>query len=334
VLGTNTGAYLISVSGSNATISHDTMSAPTSGNETSLIGFSGSGSITLDSNYFHDFPQHILENTQGGSTSFSVIYVNNLIYNGHPQPGPAHLNYLQFGGGVATLVDVEHNTAYQTSNSGGEMWQFYDYAGGSIKNAIFAYNTAIAAGGNGTFEQGSQMGYLIHGGYNPTYGSANPGTAHDNYFDPSTSWGPFYSGSFQGWTVTNNYDLVTGKIINVDNSEVAATGPSAPTIIGFSPDTGVVGDGITDANAITLTGTAAASSAVKVFDGLTQIGTATANPSGAWSISTPTLADGKHSFTATTTVGSSTALSVTIDTHVPAAPAFSPNTGGSTPPTN
>jgi hypothetical protein len=100
---------------------------------------------------------------------------------------------------VATAVDVEHNTAYQTSWSGGEMWQFYDYAGGSINTSTFAFNTAIAAyppGVSGTFEQGSQMGYLIHGGYNPTYGSANPGTAHDNYFDPTTSWGPFYGGSF------------------------------------------------------------------------------------------------------------------------------------------
>jgi Bacterial Ig-like domain len=331
-LGTNTGADLISVSGSNAVISHDTMQASTdAGTESSLISFTGSGSITLDSNYFHDFPQHILECSQGSGTTFSVSYTNNLIYNGHPQPGPDHLNYLQFGGGHATLVDVEHNTAYQTSDSGGEMWQFYDNFGGSIDNSILAYNTAMAVGGNGSFEQGSQMGFLIHGGFDTTYPSANPGVAHDNYFDPTTSWGPFYGGSMQGWTVTNNYDMVTGKIINANNSEVPTTGPSALTIIGFSPDTGVVGDGITDANKLTLTGTAAANSAVNILDGSTQVGTTTSNASGAWSIPTPTLADGKHSFTATTTAGTSTALVVTIDTHVPAAPvvaSFSPDTGG------
>ena len=47
-----------------------------------------------------------------------------------------------------------------------------------------------------------------------------------------------------------------------------------------------MGDGLTTANALTLTGSAEANSTVKVFDGSTQIGTATANASGAWSLTT------------------------------------------------
>ena len=54
-------------------------------------------------------------------------------------------------------------------------------------------------------------------------------------------------------------------------------GASAPTITSFSPDTGVVGDGITDPAILTLTGTAVANSTVKVYDGTTLLGTATAN---------------------------------------------------------
>ena len=88
----------------------------------------------------------------------------------------------------------------------------------------------------------------------------------------------------------------------------------------FSTDSGTVGDGITNDNTLTLTGTAEASSTVKVYDGATLLGTATANGSGAWSFTTGTLADGAHSLTATATdaagniSAASSALAVTVDT--------------------
>jgi large repetitive protein len=53
----------------------------------------------------------------------------------------------------------------------------------------------------------------------------------------------------------------------------------------------VVGDGITDATVLTLTGTAEANSIVKVYDGATLLGSATANGSGAWSFTTGTLSN-------------------------------------------
>ena len=48
----------------------------------------------------------------------------------------------------------------------------------------------------------------------------------------------------------------------------------------FSTDSGVVGDGITNDNTLTLTGTAEASSTVKVYDGATLLGSGAANGSG------------------------------------------------------
>src|ERR1019366_6054242 len=98
-----------------------------------------------------------------------------------------------------------------------------------------------------------------------------------------------------------------------------ASGAAAPTIASFSPDRGVVGDGITNANVLTLTGAAAASSTVNVYDGATLLGTAVADASGNWSFTTGTLSNGSHSFTATDTVSGTTsaasaALSVTVDT--------------------
>ena len=110
---------------------------------------------------------------------------------------------------------------------------------------------------------------------------------------------------------------------------------AAPVITSFSPDTGVVGDGITDPAILTLTGTAVANSTVNVSDGSTLLGTATASGTGAWSFTTIPLPDGVHSFTATVTVSGMTSaasavMNVTIDTVAPAAPtiaSFSTDSG-------
>ena len=137
------------------------------------------------------------------------------------------------------------------------------------------------------------------------------------------------------------WNLMPGKIPShwsLDNISVTATGtqgPAVPTITSFSPDTGVVGDGITDPAILTLTGTAVANSTVNVYDGTTLLGTATANASGAWSFTTVPLPDGAHSFTATDTVSgvtsaASAAMSVTVDTVAPVAPtiaSFSTDSG-------
>ncbi|HMM88329.1 Ig-like domain-containing protein [Bradyrhizobium sp.] len=109
------------------------------------------------------------------------------------------------------------------------------------------------------------------------------------------------------------------------------TPPTAPTIATFSTDSGVAGDRITNDSTLTLTGAAAANSTVKVFDGSTQVGTATANASGAWSLTTTALTEGNHSLTAKATnsggtSSASTALSVTVDTVAPTAPTISAST--------
>src|SRR5262249_27592931 len=100
--------------------------------------------------------------------------------------------------------------------------------------------------------------------------------------------------------------------------------PAIPVISSFSPDTGSVA-GLTDANVLTLTGTAAASSTVNLYGGSVLLGTAPADATGAWSLLTKTLTDGVHNFTATDTLSGSTssassAFAVTIDTLAPAAP--------------
>ena len=129
---------------------------------------------------------------------------------------------------------------------------------------------------------------------------------------------------------------VTGPASMALNVTIDATAPVAPTISSFSTDSGVAGDGITNDNTLTLTGTAEAGSTVNVYDGATLLGSANANGSGAWSFTTAALTNGAHSLTATATDAAgntgvaSTALSVTIDTTAPVAPtiaSFSTDSG-------
>ena len=93
----------------------------------------------------------------------------------------------------------------------------------------------------------------------------------------------------------------TGVASQRSRVTIDTTAPVAPSIASFSTDSGIVGDGITNDNTLTLTGTAEANSTVKVYDGATLLGSATANGTGAWSYTTAALANGAHSLTATAT---------------------------------
>ena len=128
----------------------------------------------------------------------------------------------------------------------------------------------------------------------------------------------------------------TGVASSALNVTIDTTAPAVPTITSFSTDSGVVGDGITNDNALTLTGTAEANSTVKVYDGATLLGSALASGTGAWSYTTAVLPNGGHSLTATATDAAgntgvaSSALNVTIDTTAPVAPtitSFSTDSG-------
>ena len=90
-----------------------------------------------------------------------------------------------------------------------------------------------------------------------------------------------------GATVTD----AAGNIANLSGAVTSFPGltidpPGTPVISSFSPNSGIVGDDITSATVLTLTGTAVANSTVNVYDGATLLGTATANGSGAWSFTT------------------------------------------------
>lgn len=105
-----------------------------------------------------------------------------------------------------------------------------------------------------------------------------------------------------------------------------ADAPPAPTITGFTDDTGTQGDGLTNDDTPTVTGTAAAGAMVTILDGTTTLGTTTADATtGAWSI-TLALAEGSYTLSATATdtltgetSDASAALAITVDITPPPA---------------
>jgi len=212
---------------SGLTVKYSTIDGGGAGSGSSLIADAAGGTITLEYNWFKNFPQHVFESTiTNAATDFAIVYEYNLIENGAKSAG-SHLNYLQLNGGTATSITVAYNTSLQTEQvSAGEGFQFYGNAIGgpatSVNNVTVTNNTMIATatGGPGnTF--GVAMSLLIHGD-NALPGGTTP-VISNNFFDISSAYGAFYTSSLSGWSVTNNVDMNTGKLIEVNNSEVPAT---------------------------------------------------------------------------------------------------------------
>jgi hypothetical protein len=111
--------------------------------------------------------------------------------------------------------------------------------------------------------------------------------------------------------------------VNVDTSA-----PYMPLIASFTNDSGIVGDGVTNATSLTLAGTAAAGSTVFVYDGATLLGNSVAGAGGGWSFDTASLAEGSHAFTvrAVDEAGNSSPVSpvanVVVDITAPDRPAI------------
>ena len=93
-------------------------------------------------------------------------------------------------------------------------------------------------------------------------------------------------------TATDTVSGITSAPSAVMSVTVDTVAPAAPSITSFSTDSGKKGDGITNDNTLTLSGTAEANTTVKVFDGTTLLGSVVANGSGAWTYTTAALAKG------------------------------------------
>ncbi|MBU6315942.1 MAG: putative Ig domain-containing protein, partial [Acidobacteria bacterium] len=106
---------------------------------------------------------------------------------------------------------------------------------------------------------------------------------------------------------------------------VVAPPVTIPSFTGISPDTGASAtDQLTNNAAFTVSGTADANAAIKLYLGGALVGTTTANGSGNWSITPTGVAEGVNNFTATATDAAnnvsllSAVYAVTVDLTAPA----------------
>ncbi|PPQ28379.1 hypothetical protein CCR94_18055, partial [Rhodoblastus sphagnicola] len=264
-----------------------------------LITYSGD-SFTVDHCWLHDSGSGMIQQ-QGGGSGSTITIEHNLIQNAGLLSG--HGAYTQlFTSGPAT-VEINYNTTTQSGSlSQGLMTDAYQH--GEI-----THNVMI---GSCTFFTSMDIKTL-----------SGTMAVQDNYYDASKAYGFIYPNA--GPDDSSSLSIFTHNV-NMTNGAVLQDSTAAPTISSWSPDTGVVGDGITDVNTPKLSGSAAANSTVTVYDGSTKLGVATADSTGAWSFTTAKLSDGIHSVTVTNTNSSglvsaaSKAVTITVDTHAPAAP--------------
>ncbi|HHA1517280.1 TPA: BapA/Bap/LapF family large adhesin [Enterobacter bugandensis] len=175
------------------------------------------------------------------------------------------------------------------------------------------------------FDNGVQIGSVIATGGAWSY---TPSPALGN--------GP-HTLTFTATDATGNASAPTaGYTINVDT-----LAPAAPVISSVIDDVGSVIGPVTGTNPTndtrpTLSGTAEANATVRIYDGITLVGTVTADGNGNWTLpETTTLTQGTHNFTATATDAAgntspaSAVTTIIVDLTAPTAPTGTFNADGS-----
>lgn len=175
------------------------------------------------------------------------------------------------------------------------------------------------------FDNGVQIGSVIATGGAWSY---TPSPALGN--------GP-HTLTFTATDATGNASAPTaGYTINVDT-----LAPAAPVISSVIDDVGsvigpVTGTNPTNDTSPALSGTAEANATVRIYDGITLVGTVTADGNGNWTLpETTTLTQGTHNFTATATDAAgntspaSAVTTIIVDLTAPTAPTGTFNADGS-----
>ncbi|MRV73970.1 DUF4214 domain-containing protein [Duganella sp. FT92W] len=204
-------------------------------------------------------------------------------------------------------------------------------------------NTAPPAPGTPALAPSSDSGALGDGITTDTSplitGTAAPG-AIVSVYDHGALLGTTSANASGVWSFSSSlgmgsHQLQASQTNSVDNTSTLSgtlaltiSAPSqAPSALALSAssDSGAAGDGVTNVATPTITGHATPGASITLLDGGSVVGSATANASGAWSITTATLANGAHSLSALATDGqgapspASGALAVTIDTQAASA---------------
>jgi hypothetical protein len=147
-------------------------------------------------------------------------------------------------------------------------------------------------------------------------------------YDGATPIGNAVASGSGAWSYTTAALANGGHSLTATATDAAGNTGTASAALAVTVDTTVptkpviTGSQIMNSNILTLSGTAEAGSAVKLYDGTTFVGNAVASGSGTWSYATGALANGSHSLTATATdvAGNTSAASVALAATIDAVP--------------
>ncbi|GAB2851361.1 hypothetical protein GCM10027277_19550 [Pseudoduganella ginsengisoli] len=176
----------------------------------------------------------------------------------------------------------------------------------------------------------------------PLFSGTTEAGAKVEVFDGTVSLGTATANSSGTWlltpaTLADGSHTITAKATDAAGNTSAASTPKSVIIDATPPvvPTLVVGSGVSNTRP-SFSGVTEAGAKVEVFDGTVSLGTATANTSGAWSLTPSDLASGTHSITAKATdaAGNTSAATaaqsisvVTTDTTAPDAPTVNVSAG-------
>src|ERR1700722_14706035 len=247
-----------------------------------------------------------------GELIHNIIIENNTVYN-------------ESGGGIAInngdYIQILNNNVHDNAHwsaygaSGISILGSQNFDNGPAPHIIVSGNTSVnnselvpeyRAGaitdGEGIIldsNQGYTGGFLVEN--NTTTGNGGPGI--ESFFSDNAviTGNTSYGNDTQNTQAANVAEIFINQSNNdtVTNNITTATNPPPPA--NPPPAAPVISNDAVSGNIVTLNGTAAANSAITVFDNSTKLGAATQHSSGTWTFTTGARANGSQSFTATAT---------------------------------
>ncbi len=245
----------------------------------------------------------------------------------------------------STLADGGHTLTAKQQNPAGTVSSASASLSLTIDGTVpTAPSTPAMTSGTDT---GSSTSDAITSNTTPIFTGTGEANATVTLYDTDgvTSLGSTTADGSGNWSITSGKLATGAHTLTVKQSDEAGnvsaasaslavvidtTAPSAPgtPVLSTASDSGTLGDNLTSTVTPTLTGTGEANATVKLYDtdGVTLLGTATADGSGNWSITSSKLGDGAHTLTAKQTdaagnvSSASSSLSLSIDTSIPTAP--------------
>ena len=200
-----------------------------------------------------------------------------------------------FADGVHSLDAVQTDAANLSSTASAAFGVNVDPTMPAITTLVGQPTNGSTIEVRGTGEAGESITLYANGGAT----AVGSGTVAGNgNFDITTS-ATFADGTYALTAVQSD---TAGLSSTASPAFAVHVNPTAPSISGISPDTGLsASDGITNVATVTVSGAAEANISVTLYDGLTPVGTVAADGGGNWSVAGVTLSEGTNNLTATAT---------------------------------